>query len=555
MTHLLVWLAADQERYTFVAELPLFVLATLAVVGVTSRRASALLGSRGGTVAYLGLAALALLCARWPTLFVREPLNQDEAQALAQAITALHDPVPWRGFDGNTCGPLNTYVLMLPALFGQHLTFLSTRLIALVLESGAIAALYACAALTFDAGLARLAVVAPVTFFALAMQDHFVHYSGEHLSIFLGMLTLAFLCVAARRGFAGRWLFASGVAAGMMPFAKLQSAPLAGLTVAVACAVIVFGTHNVRDGMVRFGALVSGLIAPGALILFAALLGGSLRDFWLSYIQTSLAYILYDYQPLSFLTATPEFGPLFDVLIGVCALGAVALVARYSTTTLPERSAFAAAVVVLAGAIWTIYAPKRGSLNYLLFAVLPAAAAATAGLGVLFAALRTRSQSIVRGIVALAFVVAVLAAESAFARPDYPYLGALADYRSGKRDPVTAMIAAHLQPGERLAIWGWRPKYFVTTYTLLGTRDAISQYQRDPDFNPYLLYFRERYVRDFEANRPAGFLDAGSESFDFERKGRFGYETFPELATLVDRDYRLAGKADGIRLFVRRGHG
>jgi hypothetical protein len=552
---LLAWLAADQARYTFAGEAPLFVLAGLAVAGMSLRRADAGLTTRGGTIAYLGLVALALMCARWPTLFVREPLNQDEAQALAQAITALHDPVPWRSFDGNTCGPLNTYVLMLPALFGVHLSFLTTRFIALALEFGSIASLYACATLTFDAALARVAVLPPVTFFALATQDHFVHYSGEHLSIFLGMLTLAFLCLASRRQLAGRWLFATGAAAGMMPFAKLQSVPLAGMSLAVACVVILFGTHNLRSLAERLGALVAGLVAPGALILLAALLGGSLRDFWLSYIQTSLAYILYDDQPLSFLTATPEFGPLFDILVAACGLGAIVLVARYASTTGRQRAAYAAAIVVLIGAIWSIYAPKRGSLNYLLFGVVPAAAAAAAALGIISVAFRVRSAGIVRGALGLAFVTAVLASEAAFDRPDYPYLGSFADYLHGKPDPVTALIAAHLRPGERLAIWGWRPKYFVTTYTLLGTRDAISAYQRDPDFNPYFTYFRERYVSDFEANQPAGFLDAGSDSFDFERRGRFGYEMFPQLATIVDHDYRLAGSANGIRLFIRRGHG
>ncbi len=71
------------------------------------------------------------------------------------------------------------------------------------------------------------------------------------------------------------------------------------------------------------------------------------------------------------------------------------------------------------------------------------------------------------------------------------------------------------------------------------------------DFNPYLDYFRARYVSDFEKNRPLGFLDAGDESFGFGNKG-FGYEMFPALAAIVRRDYRLAGTERGMRFFVRR---
>jgi hypothetical protein len=102
------WLAADQARHAAVSAVRLFALAALAAWGTLSPRASTGLSRRSGAALYLGLALVTLFAARWPTLFVRDPLNQDEAQELAQAITALHDPVPWRGFDGNTCGPLNT---------------------------------------------------------------------------------------------------------------------------------------------------------------------------------------------------------------------------------------------------------------------------------------------------------------------------------------------------------------------------------------------------------------------------------------------------------------
>ena len=251
-------------------------------------------------------------------------------------------------------------------------------------------------------------------------------------------------------------------------------------------------------------------------------------------------------------TATPGFGRLFDTLLAVAALGAVVLAVSYRRISALGRAAFAGALVVLAGAVWAIEAPRRGSLNYLLFAVLPAATAAAAGLGLAFAGLRARRPGSARGAVTIAFVLATVAAAYPLGSGSYPYLGSVGDYFYGATDPVSALIAAHVHPGERLAIWGWRPKYFVTTQTLLGTRDAISQYQYSENYNPYVAYFRDRYGGDLERLRPRGFLDAGSDSFDFDGKGRFGYETFPELARIIDRDYRLAGRANGIRLFVRR---
>ncbi|MBV9647671.1 MAG: hypothetical protein JO043_09430 [Candidatus Eremiobacteraeota bacterium] len=551
----LKWLAADPERYLVVSAVPLFAYAAIAVAGTWSQRANTWLGTRKGIALILALAGVVLLAARWPTLFVRDPLNQDEAQALAQAITALRDAIPWRGFDPNTCGPLNTYVLMLPAALGLHLTFLTTRVIALLLEWGAIASLYICAALCFEASLARVALVAPLAFFALVREDHFVHYSGEHLSIFLGMLALALLCGAHRRGLRAASLFSAGVPIGMMPFAKLQSLPLAASTAFVALAIIVVrGQPGARATLRRLAAFAAGIVAVPVAIVGMTAAGGALRDFWISYVQTSLAYILYEDQPVGFLTGTPEFGPLFDVLLAFSAIGLIVLVWRYRTISPLQRGACAASLVVLIGAVWTVFAPKRGSLNYLLFAVMPASAAAAAGIGVALSALSEHASRLlpaVRAGIGMIVVLVVLGAMSAFDRPAYPYLGSVANYFDGSPDAVTQLIAAHVSPGERIAIWGWRPKYYVTTYTVMGTRDAITQYQYSPNFNPYRNYFRSRYVNDMLTNKPVAFLDAGSDSFDFEGKGRFGYESFPELAEIVDRDYRLAGEANGIRLFLR----
>jgi hypothetical protein len=170
-------------------------------------------------------------------------------------------------------------------------------------------------------------------------------------------------------------------------------------------------------------------------------------------------------------------------------------------------------------------------------------------LSALFASGETLGRK--RAIAAGAFVLAGLLACSAFYRPYYPYLGVVADYYYGAPDPLSTLMERYLRPGDRLAIWGWRPKYYVYTDTLLGTRDSITQYHVSRDYNPYLDYFRARYIRDLEKRRPLGFLDAGDESFAFGGSG-FGYEMFPELAAVVRRDYQLVGTVSGKRFFVRR---
>ncbi len=544
----------SQLWYLASSRAALFAFAAVAVWAAFSRRADERLSRPLGIALFLGSALLVLFAARWPTFFVRNALNEDEAQALAQAITALRDPIPWLSFDGNTCGPLNTYVLMLPALFGAHLTFLSTRIISVLLEFGAAAALYGCVTLVFDAALARIAIVPPIAFFALVTQAEFVHYSGERLSIFLGMLALWLICVSVQRRSQAAWLFGVGFVAGMTPFAKIQAVPLDAATVAVAVAsILAHAPFGARQRVARLAALVAGGLAFPAALLAVVAAHGAFHDFWISYIASSLAYILYTYQPLSFVTRMPEFGRQFDLLLAVTMAGGVALALCWKRLGPGPRGAYLAALVVLAGALDAIFAPKRGTLHYVLFGILPVACAAAAGLGLVVSTLRSNAAAgLARGWIALAFVAASLVAQGGLGGGDYPYLGAIVDYLRGPPDAVDVLIRRYLAEGDRLAIWGWRPKYFVFSYTLLGTRDAIGWYQFSGEINPYRDYYRARYLRDLALNRPRGFLDAGPDSFDLDGKGRYGHEVFPELAEVVRREYRLAGSVGTTRFYVRR---
>ena len=62
-----------------------------------------------------------LLAWRWPFLLSADEYNPDESQLIAGALTLPLDPVPWRGVDGFTSGPLNFYPLLIPHLVGLPL--------------------------------------------------------------------------------------------------------------------------------------------------------------------------------------------------------------------------------------------------------------------------------------------------------------------------------------------------------------------------------------------------------------------------------------------------
>jgi hypothetical protein len=86
----------------------------------------------------------------------------------------------------------------------------------------------------------------------------------------------------------------------------------------------------------------------------------------------------------------------------------------------------------------------------------------------------------------------------------------------------------------------------------MGTRDITTFWQHFPYYNPNGDYFRARYVEDMTQNRPEGFLDAGPDSWADNGGMQGGYETFPALADVVNRDYVLKTSWDRNRFFVRR---
>lgn len=552
----LSWVESDQNRYLAIAQTALFAFCGLIVAAAFLGKLNARLSTPRGTLVYLSLVLLVFMAARWPTFFVVHPLNEDEAQMIAQAITVPHDPVPWVGFDGLTSGPLNTYALDLPVLLGQGPSFMSTRILTVLVEFGALAALYASAALCFGAGIARLAVVPPLVFWAVSVQDELVHYSSELLSIALCATAVALLCWAWRRSFPARILYAAGFVSGMVPFAKLQAVPLAAsIALVTVVAVLAAGTLDVRHKLLRLAALAGGALTFPLLLLAIVAAGGGLRDFWLSYILSSLAYVVPNGQPLGFLTASPEFGPYFDWLFAVAILGGLIVGLRFRSIDPGVRNAYLAAVVILAGAIAAVYSPRRGSLHYLQYGVVPIAAAAAAGLAAIaWYAAREPSAAWRRGALAAAFVAVCLTVQNAVLRPHYNWIGAdfYAYRQGGPPDPLAAAIERHLQPGERLAIWGWVPEYWIYSSTLLGTRDAVSVNQYTPYFNPYRDYYRARYVADFERIRPQGFLEAGAESWDWGGGFQDAYTSFPELAAIVNRDYVLAASWKRFKFFMRR---
>src|ERR1022692_119938 len=71
-----------------------------------------------------------LFLLRIPTALMPRELDVDESMLLAQGMKFLVDPVPWRGADGTSSGPLNSYPISLLLLVGFRATYVLIHLLA-----------------------------------------------------------------------------------------------------------------------------------------------------------------------------------------------------------------------------------------------------------------------------------------------------------------------------------------------------------------------------------------------------------------------------------------
>ncbi len=362
---------------------------------------------------------------------------------------------------------------------------------------------------------------------------------------------------------AGAAAFACGLALGALPFAKVQAVPIAA--VGLAAAVVVAARRRLREpkrGASPAFALVAGLfVVPLATIALVAA-NGVLGDAVTSYILMPLAYDRSIAPQAASFGARPNLGFILFERIGTIGsalmLVAAALLERRRPEGFNPRSsqwiAPLVALLALFAADYAVARPRSDYVHYLLWFVVPIVALFGSAAGILLDACARSfpARRLLSPVLALAIaLVATVPATWYRLQTGYPLYASFAQDLAPPKDPVLTMLQGHIRKGERIAVWGWMPEFYVATGALLGTRDAITQFQIVP--SSYRNYYRRRYLSDFALSRPHFFVDAVSSStFAYHDRATEGHESFPELERIVSADYREIDESYGVRLYERK---
>lgn len=561
--NLFLWLDGDSNRFWTVFGLAYGLVVFMAVL--SWRRDNKLPGWLRSPAVFSLLLLLVMLAFRWPVLLYNQRLNDpDEGQIMAGALTFLQQPEFWLRIDGTTHGPF--VQLPLSAVFGVGFPadYTTARLVALLLVWGTVVFTWRTLAAICGEGLSRLLILPLLTTAAVTDFPGFVQYSSEHAP----MLLLAFAIWAFVTSQQPRYkhprarLFAAGLVSAMVPFAKLQAAPVAAF---LGCWVALAPIVERRSPLRQHLQFTWGWFGAGAMTLLGIMavyltIIGAWNDFAASYIVDNLTYASARHFPWSYSfrvfvemsSVAGGFDRFLYPSLSVIGFGVLSIDWRESAT----RRNVGLAAGLLFATWYAVVAPGRPHHHYLQLLIAPVGL--LFGIAVGFTIDRIRQLEMDRRLrfeTLIVFLIAMLALPLGLQWhvrvQGYGYLGQFT--KTGGRMQVPAFSAEvqrYVDPGETMAMWGWMPWYYAELGLTQATREPHTerQIQEWSDRSK----FRRRFLADLQESHPPIFIDAvGQGNFAFDNRSTQGHETFPPLGDYISANYQMIADSDGSRVYVR----
>lgn len=502
---------------------------------------------------------LTLFAFRWPTWFYRLDLNPDEAQIVAGALTLDRFLLPWKHLDPTTHGPLCEYFLILISWLGAPFNYVSARILAALLQAGALLSVWAALRQFAAESSARLAIIPGLAFWCLTSWDDFLHYSSELPGIFLMAWGTYFLALMLSRP-NPKWLstaaaLAAGACLGAVPYAKLQSVPHAGL-IGLIGITLVWNLAENRPSRARLLAgLVAGALLPSLVHSVYLTAFGQWHQFWFTYVVSAIDFLAtgthsFPDMPgrfLHFSATSPSFAWFFWG-----SLGFALLYLRNPGQPAPLRLATKLAWLVLAMAWFTVIRSGREATHYLHLLVVPLTTLVGLVLaGALARGTPTKTAPVPWRALAAFALLALIPQALDWGTSYNRFIGHTREHWHAARSDAAGYILARVGPADTMAMWGWAPHLLVETQMPHGTREAQSGNQIMQW--PLTSFFVSRYMNDMQRWQPAWFVDAvGPGAFIFADRAVHAHESVPALQRLIADHYDFQADISGMRIYRRK---
>jgi hypothetical protein len=326
----------------------------------------------------------------------------------------------------------------------------------------------------------------------------------------------------------------------MVPFAKLQAAPLA-VVAFLAIFLCAWRIHAMGFQTTLVTMTAGGLIAPAAMVI-TLLATATFNDAWRSYVITGLQIS----SQRTDLCAFAHFVLGCPQLTATMALQAAIVLAGINIRFLRQqiqgegRWFIAGSIAYGLATIYAIYKAGARWEHHLLFGLPAVVLLATA----LFAPSHISSPwqrawswlgSAIRPSGAVIPITFLLSIVVFGILPGRSAVLERVDVQNPDRI-IGKVILALLKEDSHFAVWGYMPQYYAMSGKRPSTREVITQFQAWE--GPQRDYYRRRYMVDFNGSRPNVVVDADPAD-DWGYSPYMPVESFRELNDIIRSNYVL----------------
>lgn len=518
-------------------------------------------GMRWNSPVIFGLAlCLFIVAFRWPPLGTNlQLLNPDESELIASALAFRHYGTIWGHACDFTAGPLIALPLVLPSLLGLPFDYTSARAVGLLLACVIAVSVWLILRHLHGDRWARLLTLPLACWLAFTTYWDFVQYSTEPPALACLLVAIWLLVTAWPKPAAPvsrPRLVLGGFLLGLVPFAKLQIAPI-GFVFGLWCLARVLdpATGPARARLQAAACLLGGTVTAMAGVMLSLWWSKEMDFFWVYYVQGNVGYAAQprQYPWLDFPRVLPWMASL-DPAIAAYFKSNLLLLATavffWPKLAGPARRYAILGALLFLVAFLVIIAPGRVFTHYLQigppFLTLLVGALFGGWWAEAWLPAKWRNSALV-----LFLGVSLGAQVYTRATRDNSYL---LNWSPEYEHPETAAalrVKAFTRPGDTMTVWGWAPRYYVQTGLPQATREGFSWKQIEP--GPQYGYYHALYMADLARNRPAIFLDAVSPGgFGYTNRLTQGHEANADVRDFVAANYALVDEIEDVRIYVRR---
>jgi hypothetical protein len=525
---------------------------------------------------YLLVLSLFVCWTRFPTLLPGLQ-NPDEGLFSAAAMKLLVDPVFWRSAEAGSSGPLNILPLLLPAAFGWSPDLASSRVMGILLMTGAIIFSYLALSNIFSEAIARLSVLLTTVTLATFTTGHLSHSVSESSSIFILSVALVFFSRLYVMDQPNRKnIFLLGFVLGLTPYAKMQSVPVAALVGLLSVHVLWSKNHFLnKKFFYDIGCLAIGGVLFSLIMLLYLYIFSITQKFIDAYLQANLLiYLMMDVSEHAHLTvpgffdrvsqaalmllSSRELRPLILTVLmflGIAIIMLFMIFFNKQKATIKNNMIGIYSILMLLVSFFVIQHPGLILFHYGYFILIPAIWV-IAFCVYSFNAIKSRYF-----VLSMALVLVCISVAHLYQFVTKPNIHLSNDdyYRENYRSRLADIVLSYAKPGQLIEVWGWTPILYVETGLLPATSHAYSSPMTE-HYPPSLMAFRNRWVTDYmnqlKTARPILFVDTVARGMFFfpgklDVKKR-GHQAVPEVADYVRKHYRLVRTYRGVKIFKRK---